>query len=345
MANQVYSNFVLENKLESLLLTRVNINNYVTADYSLTENPGMIKTIHKYHATGDVEDLAMGVGNSTVFESSFTSEDYTVGVTQGKGSYYDEEAMKDPMVVDTILAGMADQMANDFTKKAIIEMKKASLGVECDFSTATSGYLFGKIVDALSKLGENEQGYSILISPVDRAYFRKQLLDSLQYSEGFARTGYIGSVAGAPVIVSAAIPDHVALLVNKEAVTLFLKKGVQAEQDRDPNTRKNDLYLRKVAVVALTDENKVVKLAPAQSTACAITTYTKNAKTIAGTCGTDCYKVAAYVNGVLAFEATPSSGSWTGTAAANLAAGNKVDAIAYSLDKAPKAATQVTVAS
>ena len=344
MANQVYDNFVLENRLESLLLTRVNMNNYVTPDYSLTENPGMTKVIHKYIATGNVEDLAMGVGNSGVFESSFTEESYTVGVTQGKGSYYDEEQMKDPMVVDTIIQGMADQMVNDFTRKAIIEMKKATLGVECDFTTASSGYLFGKIVDGLSKLGEDEQGYTVLINPVDRAYFRKQLLDTLQYAEGFARTGYIGSVAGCPVIVSNAVAEHVALIVHRSAVTLFLKKGVQAEQDRDPDIRKNDLYLRKVAVVALTDDTRVVKLAPAQSTACAITTYTKNAKTVAGTCGTDCYKVVFQVNDAAPIEVTPSAGSWTGTAAANLATSDKVNAIAYSLDKAPKAATEVTVA-
>ena len=344
MPNQVYSNFVLENRLESLLETKVNISNYVTPDYSLTENPGMIKKIHKYKATGSVEDLAMTAGNSGIFESSFTEESYTVGVTQGKGVYYDEEEMQDPMVVDTIIQGMADQMVNDFNKKAIVEMKKATLGVECDFSTATSGYLFGKIVDGLAKLGEDEQGYSILINPVDRAYFRKQLIDTLQYAEGFARTGYIGSVAGCPVIVTNAIAEHVAVIVHRSAVTAFIKKGTQAEQDRDPDHRKNELYLRKVAVIALTDEKRVVKLAPAQSTACAITTYTKNAKTVAGTCGPDCYKVVVSVTGQADIEVTPSSGSWTGTMASNLATGNKVNAIAYSLDKAPKAATEVTVA-
>lgn len=345
MSNTPYENFVLENKYESILLTKVDLANYLTADYSLSENAGMKKTIHKYKATGSVEDLAQGVGNSGVFEAAYTSKDYVVGVTQGKGQYFDEEAMKDPMIVDTIMKGMAEEMVNDFTRKAIAEMKNADRTVECDWSTASAGYLFGKIVDAAALLGEEAEGFSILISPKDLAYMRKQLEDSLKYSEGFVRTGYVGTVCGFPVILSKAVPEGCAFLVNREAVTAFIKKGTEVEQDRDPDLRKNLMFIRKVAVVALTNEKKIVMIAKAQSTACAITTYTKNAKTIAGTCGTDCTRVDIFLDGVQVGSATPSSGSWTFTNASNLTAGQKVDANAYAPGKAVKAASQVTVAS
>lgn len=345
MANSVYANFVLQNKYESILTTKVDLANYLTADYSLAEAPGMKKTVHVYKATGNVEDLTQGNGNTGIFEAAYESKDYDVTVTQGKGVYYDEEAMKDPMVVDTILKGMAEAMINDFTSKAISEMEKTSRTVECDFSTTTSGYLFGKVVDAAALFGEEEDGLFLLISPKDLAYARKQLGDDLKYSEGFVRTGYVGSICGFPVIVSKAVNEGCAILANREAVTLFIKKGTEAEQDRDPDIRKNELYIRKVALVALTNEKKCAILAKAQSTACAITTYTKAQKTIAGSCGTDCTRVDVFVNGEFAFSATPSSGSWTGTAAANLVASDKVDATAYAPGKAAKAATQVTVAS
>ena len=130
MANNPYNNFVLEDIFESQLTTKVDMANYLTADYSLSENAGMKKTIHKYKATGSVEDLAQGVGNSGVFEATYASEDYTVGVTQGKGQWYDEEAMKDPMIVETISKGMAEAMVNDFTAKAIAEMIKTQQTVE-----------------------------------------------------------------------------------------------------------------------------------------------------------------------------------------------------------------------
>ena len=345
MANSPYANFVLENKYESILTTKVDLANYLTPDYSLSEAPGMKKTIHVYKATGNVEDLAMTAGNSGIFEAAYESKDYDVVVTQGKGVYYDEEAMKDPMIVETILKGMAEAMVNDFTAKAIAEMIKSTRTIECDFTTSSSGYLFGKVVDGAALFGEEEDGLFLLISPANLAYARKQLGDSLKYSEGFVRTGYVGSICGFPVIVSKAVPDSCAILANREAVTLFVKKGTEAEQDRDPDHRKNDLYIRKVALVALTNEKKVAIIAKAQSTACAITTYTKNAKTVAGTCGTDCTRVDVFVNGTFAFSATPSAGSWTGTAASNLAASDTVDANAYAPGKAVKAATQVTVAS
>ena len=253
MANTVYANFVLENKIADMLDTKVDMNAYLTPDRSLTEAPGMRKTIHTYTATGNVEDLAQGVGNSGNIEVSFTSADYDVQVTQGRFVYYDEEAMKDPMVIDTGLQGISAKMANDLTAKAIGEFAKGTLGI----SGVT--WDFDDFVDAIAKFPyEDESGLFILINPAQLAAVRKALADALSYSEGFVRTGYIGHVCGVPVIVSKAVPDGYGFLATREAVTCFIKKGVEIEQDRDPNTRKNEVFGRKVMVVALTDATKVV---------------------------------------------------------------------------------------
>ena len=100
----------------------------------------------------------------------------------------------------------------------------------------------------------------MLISPAEKALFRKNLKSDLSYSEGYVRTGYIGTVCGVPVYVSKAIPAGKAFLATKEAVTLFIKKNVERELERDANTRKNVEYIRKVALVALTDATKVVMI-------------------------------------------------------------------------------------
>ena len=100
----------------------------------------------------------------------------------------------------------------------------------------------------------------MLINPAELAGMRKNLKELLSYSEAFARTGYIGSVNGIPVYVSKAVPATKAYIADKTAVTVFTKKGAEIEMDRDPNTRTNTIYGRKVAVVALTDATKVVKL-------------------------------------------------------------------------------------
>ena len=254
MAHTVYENFVLESKIENLLTTGIDMNAYMTIDYSLAENAGMKKVVNVYTATGEVEDLNMGEGNSTEITVSFTPTEYTVGVTQGKFAYYDEQEMTDPMVVDAGLQAIADKMANDLTEKAIAEFGKATLTLEVDWG-------FDSVVDAIAKLNtESEEGLFMLVNPAEKATLRKKLGQDLKYSEGFARTGYIGSVCGVPVIVSKAVPVGTGYLASKEAVTCFVKKGSEIEQERDADKRNNKVIARKVMLVALTDANKVVKM-------------------------------------------------------------------------------------
>ena len=254
MAHTIYQNFVLENKLEDLLVTHIDMNQFATQDTSLVEEAGMTKKINQYTSTGDVEDLAMGVGNTDEIEVSFTQVPYTVGVTQGRFAYFDEQEMTDPMVVDAGLYGLATRMTNDLTNKIVAELDKATL----TYDASATGLTFDAIVDAIAKFPHEdaEDGLFILINRADLAGLRKNLKDELKYVEAFARTGYIGSVCGVPVYVSDAVPAKKAFLATKEAVTVFTKKGSETEQERDANIRKNTVYARKVMLVALTDAIK-----------------------------------------------------------------------------------------
>ena len=254
MAHTIYENFVLENKIENFLKTNIDMNNYITADYTLAENAGMVKTVNVYTATGNVEDLNMGEGNTGDIEVAFTGKEYTVGVTQGRFPYFDEEEMKDPNVVEVGIEKLTKEMTNDLTTKAIAELGKNELTKECDFT-------FEGIVDAIALYPyEDEQGLFLLINPAQKATLRKNLGAELKYVEDFVRTGYIGSVCGVPVIVSKAVPVGEAYLATKEAVTVFVKKGVEIEQNRDANKRQNLIYARKVMLVALTDGTRAIKL-------------------------------------------------------------------------------------
>ena len=255
MAHKVYENVVLSNKVNDILTTQVDLNSYMTIDTSLTENAGMKKIVNTYTASGEVEELAMGQGNSTAIEVSFTPTEYDVKTYQGKFAFYDEQEMTDPMVVEVGLDGSAKTMINTFTEKAIAEFEKATLEVP------TASWSFNTVVDAIAKMNlESEEGLFLLISPADQAAVRKALKDDLKYSEGFVRTGYIGSVCGVPVIVSKAVPANKGYLATKEAVSVFIKKDTETEYERDADTRKNSYWIRKVAVVALTDATKVVKI-------------------------------------------------------------------------------------
>ena len=255
MAHTIYDNFILANKLADMLTTQVDLNAYMTVDTSLTQEPGMKIKVHTYSATSGVEELTMGQGNSKDIEVSFTSNEYEVKTFQGRFVYYDEQEMTDPMVVDTGLAGVSADLINQFTTLAIAEFDKASL------TQTGTAWNFDVVVDAIAKMNlENEEGLFLLISPADKAAFRKALREDLSYSEGFVRTGYIGTVAGVPVIVSKAVPAGKGYLATKDAVSLFIKKDTEVEQERDADHRKNSVFGRKVAVVALTDATKAVKI-------------------------------------------------------------------------------------
>jgi hypothetical protein len=136
--------------------------------------------------------------------------------------------MKDPMVVNAGLYGLATRMTNDITEKFIAEFKKGTNVIWGNTWT------FDNIVDAIAKYPyESEEGLFLLINPAQKAAFRKNLGDDLKYNEDFVRTGYIGTVCGVPVIVSKAVPAGVAFLATKAAATIFTKKGSETEQERD----------------------------------------------------------------------------------------------------------------
>lgn len=255
MAHTIYENVVLSNKINEILTTKVNLNNYMTVDTTLAENAGNKKVVNTYTATGNVEELGMGEGNSTEITVSFTPAEYEVKTYQGKFAFYDEQEAQDPKVVDTGLDGSAKSMINEFTALAIAEMEKATL-------TVSGAWSFDIVVDAIAKMNlEDETGLFLLVSPADKAAIRKALKDDLVYAEDFVRTGYIGSIAGVPVIVSKAVPTGKAYLATKEAVTVFIKKDTETEYERDADTRNNKYWVRKVGVVALTDATKIVKVA------------------------------------------------------------------------------------
>ena len=255
MAHTVYENEILSNKINDILATQVNLNNYMTIDTSLAEGPGMKKVINTYTSTGSVEELGMGEGNSTEIEVSFTPAEYEVKTYQGKFAFYDEQEMTDNMVVDTGLQHSADAMVNEFTAKAVAEMNKATL------TAPAAEWSFDVVVDAIGKMNlENEEGLFLLVSPADKAAIRKALKDDLSYSEAFVRTGYIGSVAGVPVVVSKAVAAGTAYLATNEAVTCFIKKDSETEYERDADKRHNKYWVRKFAIVALTDATKIVKI-------------------------------------------------------------------------------------
>ena len=257
-----YANFVLENKIENMLFTQLDLLQFCTVDYSLQASAGMIKKVHVYRANGSAEDLAQGVGNTQNIAPVWDEKTYTVVETQARFPYFDEQAMTDPTFIETGIKGLAAAMTNDITNKVITELTQEQEGPEHRKQGCT--WVLNDFIDALSMYPyEDEEGLFFLISQNNKADVRKALKDELKYVEDFARKGYIGHIMGVPCYFSNAVPQGTAFLATKEAVTLFTKKNVETEQERDANTRKTTIYTRQPRVIALTDASKVVVMTEA----------------------------------------------------------------------------------
>ena len=257
MANTVYANKVIEAKAQDLLTTAVNTRSLMTIDTALTAEAGMTKTINVYTYSGTAEELEAGKVNTNRGSISYEGKDYTVKMVQQAFDYFDEDFMKDNTIVDSMLKGANQVMVNKMTADFITEVQKATI-------TQDGAISYDTIVDAIAKLNvEDESGLFLVVSPAGKAALRKDPDYVAARMGEVVYNGQVGAVAGIPVIVSKAIGDDEAFIMSTEAVKLFMKKDVEVEQDRDPDTRTNSVYLRTAYICALVDATKICKITAA----------------------------------------------------------------------------------
>lgn len=257
MANQVYDNFFLSNEVEDQFNSHLDLEQFCTVDNGLVGVAGMKRIIHTYRATDGTEKLTIGQGNSKSIEVSYTPVEYEIALAQNRFVWNDEHAMTDEMLVPTGMKHAGTDMYNTVQGDIYGEFSKTGLTVPA------TAFDFDAFVDAVSALNiENDEEVSIFafVCPKDKGKVRKALKDDLKYIEAFAKTGYIGTVAGVNLYTKADATEGTIIVATKEAVTIFNKKGVEMEQERDANTRVNSAYSRKYYVVALTNESKAVKI-------------------------------------------------------------------------------------
>jgi hypothetical protein len=260
MANTAYENFYLSNEVEDQFNSHLDLAQFCTVDRGLEGTAGMKRVINVYSATDGTEKLAKGVGNSKSISVSFIPKEYEILLAQNRFDYFDEEAMTDPNIVPVGMKHAGTDLFNTANADIYAEYGKATL------TTSPSAFDFAAFVDAQAKLGlENIEDVTIFgfVSPDDMGAIRKALKDDLKYVEAFAKNGYVGSVAGINLYTKADATAGTVIIGTKDAVTLFVKTGVETEQERDGNTRQNSIFNRKYYLAALTDATKAVKMVKA----------------------------------------------------------------------------------
>ena len=259
--HKAYENYVLATHIEDQLNSHLDLLRFCTVDDSLVGVAGDKKVVRVYSATNGTEKLAMGEGNSKNIETTYEDVEYTIALAQNRFPWYDEELMRDPMVVETGLNHAAVDMVNTIQGDIFAEFGKATQTV-----TLSGADYFGAFVDAVAMLpGENQEELEVFafVHPNDKAAIRKALKDELKYVEAYVRAGYIGTVAGVNLYTKKDATEGVICGGTRKAVTMFNKKGVEVEQERDANTRLNEAYSRKYYVAAMTDANECFKIVKA----------------------------------------------------------------------------------
>ena len=256
MAHKIYENFYLSNEVEDQYNSHLDLQSFCNVDNSLVGEAGMKRKINVYQATDGTEVLAMGEGNSKAIEVTFAEKEYEILMAQNRFDYYDEQAMTDPMLVPVGTRHMGTDMFNHVNADIFAEFKKATLSV------SASAPNFDAFVDAMAKLNtENEPDTFAFVHPEDMAKVRKALKDDLKYVSEFSKNGYVGTVGcGTNLYLKKDATKGEIIMATRDAVTLFNKKGVEIEQERDANVRKNSIWSRKYYVAALTDATKAVKI-------------------------------------------------------------------------------------
>ena len=257
MAHKIYENSFLSNEVEDQYNSHLDLMTFCTVDNSLVGTPGMKRKINVYTATNGTEKLGMGEGNSKSIEVSYAEKEYEILMAQNRFKYFDEQAMTDPMLVPVGTRHMGTDMFNTVNGDIFAEFRKATL------AHTASAFDFAAFVDAQALLNlENLEGVSIFgfVCPADMAKIRKALKDDLKFVEAFAKNGYVGTVGGVNLYTKKDAVAGEIIMATREAVTLFNKKGVEIEQERNADIRENSIWSRKYYLAALTDATKAVKI-------------------------------------------------------------------------------------
>ena len=268
MANTVFDNKVISSYAKEVLNTIISARNLMTIDTELPEKPGQVRTVNAYTYTGQVQELAEGVGNSQTSTIAYVGKDYRVKTNQQKFSYTDEQIMKDDKVLGYAVDGAAKAMANKMFDDFLAALATTDSGTPLvPVVTFAKGGKFGytTVVDAIAEMElENENDLFLLVGPDYLAQIRKDANYIAARAGGVVYGGEVGSVCGVRIVLSKKI-SGCAYLMTKAAVTCFLKQDVEAATERDEDTRTTDMFLRAYYIVALTDATKAVKITEAAS--------------------------------------------------------------------------------
>lgn len=266
---------VMSEMISAKVEKKVAIIPFAKMDTTLQGRAGNTITIPVFGYIGDASNVEEG---ASIGASELTTTDKQFTVRKiGKGVDLTDEA---------ILSGYGDpvgeankQLAMAISQKIDQDAIDALYGASLKFDGVANKISYAGIVDAIDKFEEEFNTEKVMfIHPKQLSQLRKDadFTSADKYVNGnyIAVNGEVGKIANCRVVVSKRVKEsddtngYVNPIVkinfdteteeSASALTIFLKKGVAVETDRDIDKQVNMIRASEHYICALTDESKVV---------------------------------------------------------------------------------------
>ena len=267
---------VMAEMMSAKVAKKVAVIPFAKVDTTLTGQAGNTITLPVFGYIGDAANVEEGasIGASAL---STTHKQFTIKKI-AKGVDITDEA---------ILSGYGDpvgeankQLANALAQKVDQDAIDALYGASLTYNGIANKISYAGIVDAIDAFEEEFNTEKVMfIHPKQLSQLRKDadFTSADKYVNGnyIAVNGEVGKIANCRVVVSKRVKEddtHAGYInpivkINFDAeteeatpaLTIFLKRNVMVETDRDIDTQINRIRASENYVVALTDESKVVK--------------------------------------------------------------------------------------
>lgn len=280
---------VLSDMIAGKIPQKIVVTPFAKVDNKLQGVPGDTITVPHYEYIGDAEDVAEGIKAETVKLTSGTAQAKVkkavkaVDITDEAklSGYGDPYGQATAQLAKSIASKMdADAMECITREYAEAEEGKGNGGVQLVYDGTAAQVKYAGIVDAIDCFNEEVNTEKVIfVNPKQVTQLRKDpdFISADKYGQGtnVMMTGEIGRIANCRVVPSKRVAQQgtdtkfyacpiVKLTQDNEtedetpAITIYMKRGVNAETDRDTLAKKDIISVDSHYTVALTDASKVV---------------------------------------------------------------------------------------
>lgn len=245
---------------------------FAKIDTTLVGQPGNTITVPKYDYIGDATDVVEG---GTISDTQLTADSVPYTVKKAaKGITLTDEALLSGLGNPAGEAGnqLAKSIAAKIDADGIDALQKGSH----TFNASTKTIAYDVIVDAVDVFEEELNTEKVMfINPKQVTTLRKDsnFISADKYNNNVIMTGEIGRIANCRIVPTKRIEKteantYVCPIVKIEtdertedevpALTIYMKRDVNVETERDTHTKTTFLSADEHYVAALTNEAKVV---------------------------------------------------------------------------------------